>query len=667
MQNKVSVIIPIYNVEDYLEKCLESITNQTYKNLEIICVNDCSPDGSDKILKQYSKKDNRIKIINRKENGGLSAARNTGLNHITGEYVYFFDSDDWIDLDYIEKMVNIIEKTNADIAANTNIARETSSSSKQMEGKKFNKNINSFLKGNIAVNNLPWSVWSHIYKKDFIINNNLKFKEGCIQEDVLFQHMAKFNTDKIFAFYGPAYHYTVRAKSITLSRKSVIAPHIKIWKLIKDFYLKHICQDELNIKIFEPEIFLQINDENDFNISKEHILSIQDYTEKKKHLFSDYELFILNSVKNSKTFNEFKNKIGKNPYLTYITRYKLHRQKEIKISAIIPVYKSEPYIERCLDSICGQTFDNIEIICINDCSPDNSIEILKEYARFDNRIKIIDFKENKGVSAARNAGLKIANGEYIAFVDPDDYLDLDFYEKLYNIALETNTDIVKGNRKTKGFDGKTTIDLLNAEIHKQNNNKFSFAHQFTTAIYKTSLIKENDIIFPEDTCHSEDIVFLLWVLLKAKSFKITDDTFYNYIRHKNSLNPNLMDNKIITSFLSSTEKLCSILNTAHLNEISKEDYALVYSRYLSTILDNFFKCTNDEDKKLCCEKIILLYKACLEPQSVDKHLALISYFMEFIKKEDSDILFNELVKCKSLKHMTVFCLRKNIERNMQYA
>ena len=118
---KVSIIIPVYNVEQYLAQCLDSVINQTYKNIEIICVNDCSLDNSFKILDEYSKNDKRIKIINRENNGGLSAARNTGLDNASGKYIYFLDSDDWIDLDYIEKMLNAAIKNEVEVVLNTNI------------------------------------------------------------------------------------------------------------------------------------------------------------------------------------------------------------------------------------------------------------------------------------------------------------------------------------------------------------------------------------------------------------------------------------------------------------------------------------------------------------------------------------------------------------------
>lgn len=114
INSKISIIIPIYNAEKYLEKCLDSIVKQTYKNIEIICVNDGSKDNSINILSRYNKMDNRIVLIN-KENNGLSSARNIGLASATGEFVMFVDSDDWIDIDTCEKCLKIMNKYSVDV------------------------------------------------------------------------------------------------------------------------------------------------------------------------------------------------------------------------------------------------------------------------------------------------------------------------------------------------------------------------------------------------------------------------------------------------------------------------------------------------------------------------------------------------------------------------
>ena len=121
MEELITIIVPIYNVEQYLPKCIDSIINQTYQNLEIILVDDCSTDGTYKILEDYAKKDNRIKLIRNEKNLQNAETRNVGIRVATGKYLYFIDSDDWIDSDYIENMVEAAEKSEADVVMNLGV------------------------------------------------------------------------------------------------------------------------------------------------------------------------------------------------------------------------------------------------------------------------------------------------------------------------------------------------------------------------------------------------------------------------------------------------------------------------------------------------------------------------------------------------------------------
>ncbi|MDR2160688.1 MAG: glycosyltransferase, partial [Desulfovibrio sp.] len=169
-------------------------------------------------------------------------------------------------------------------------------------------------------------------------------------------------------------------------------------------------------------------------------------------------------------------------------------QEYPKVSVIIPVYNTEPYLRRCLDSVCGQTLREIEIICVNDGSTDGSLEILREYAQKDSRVKVIELEENKGAGAARNAGIDAARGEYIGFVDSDDYVDLDFYETLYVKAQETQAEVVKGaDWELITSDGIVIIENVNAEIRLHP----TLFKQYVTAIFKTAYIHDNSINFPE--------------------------------------------------------------------------------------------------------------------------------------------------------------------------
>lgn len=192
---KVSVIIPVYNTEKYLDECLDSVQNQTLSGLEIICVNDGSKDGSPKILENHAKYDKRIKIVNQ-ENGGVSSARNNGLKNATGDYVMFLDSDDSFVSYACEKAYNVAVKNESDVVEfgvknfvdgeNVDLSNVSYDDSKiTVYTRKENENPFSSLNFSCGV------VWNKIWKRSFITENDLKFKEGIYRgEDSLFNMMA---------------------------------------------------------------------------------------------------------------------------------------------------------------------------------------------------------------------------------------------------------------------------------------------------------------------------------------------------------------------------------------------------------------------------------------------------------------------------------------------
>lgn len=251
---KVSVIIPIYNVEEYLPKCLDSVVNQTYKNLEIICVNDCSPDNCDRILQEYAAKDERIKIINREKNGGLSAARNTGMDAATGEYIYFIDSDDWIDDDYIEKMVEAATNNHAEVVVNTNILSEEEGKVPKQHLPQNTENFvqDKFLDAQSCIFNIIWNTWAYLWKKSFLDRINARFPEGYVIEDMYFQATTFVYLDNVYVIRESAYHYIKRDDSICgkLSQKqgSPLAS-IRVINKVADFYIENNLLDKIKAKI----------------------------------------------------------------------------------------------------------------------------------------------------------------------------------------------------------------------------------------------------------------------------------------------------------------------------------------------------------------------------------------------------------------------------------
>lgn len=216
---KVSIIVPVYNVEKYLEKCLDSLLNQTLKDIEIICINDGSSDNSLLILENYSRKDNRIKIID-KENEGQAIARNIGLKMATGDYIGFVDSDDWVDLDYFEKLYDTAEKYDCDIAcAGFKRCRKNRNSIK----KKYTKEL-VFITANdkVRADNLPNDnyVWNKLYKRDAWVNNNFEFQKGRYFEDIALVIKLLHKMGKMVTVPKIYYNYRVNPNS-TVTNQSI--------------------------------------------------------------------------------------------------------------------------------------------------------------------------------------------------------------------------------------------------------------------------------------------------------------------------------------------------------------------------------------------------------------------------------------------------------------
>lgn len=222
---KVSVVIPVYNVEKYLDRCIDSVVNQTYRNIEIILVDDGSPDGCPKKCDEWSEKDSRIKVIH-KENQGLGMARNTGIDNATGEYIFFFDSDDFVETTLVEKCLFAIRTTASDAAVfgRYDYFEDGTKKEKAISAEKL------IYKGDCVKNELlagmftydlgfGVSAWGKMYRTSTIKNNNLRFKSESeiISEDSFFMLEFFSNAKQVVIVPECLYYYFKRIDS--LSRK----------------------------------------------------------------------------------------------------------------------------------------------------------------------------------------------------------------------------------------------------------------------------------------------------------------------------------------------------------------------------------------------------------------------------------------------------------------
>lgn len=231
---KVSVIIPVYNVEKYLRRCLDSVVNQTYKDIEVILVNDGSPDNSKEICEEYVAKYSNIQLINQK-NAGLGAARNTGLQYITGNAVTFVDSDDWLELDAIEYYVASMKKSDADIVVTQMIRKKEYFSKEGTNGTTIKEEVlnqEQFAKKYFKIdgNNIEYYACAKLYKRE--IAREVKYPVGLFAEDVPAAFGYIIRSQKIFYSTKVTYNYFFNDNSLTAKFTDKDFDLEKIWDLV---------------------------------------------------------------------------------------------------------------------------------------------------------------------------------------------------------------------------------------------------------------------------------------------------------------------------------------------------------------------------------------------------------------------------------------------------
>lgn len=749
MDKKVSIIVPVRNIERYLPKCLDTLINQTLKEIEIICINDGSTDSSINILKEYANEDSRIIIIDNKESRGQAFARNRGLEIAKGEYIGFVDGDDWVDETMFEKLYNSAIEDNTDITMCANslydeFAKATIKDNAYYNLDCFDSSFDGKVFSHYDTKNFLMDInvvlWNKLYKREFMENISARFIEDYIYEDLPFFFYTYLKARRVNLIRDNLYYYRINRQGSTMANDgakildridmALVTWHIlynapyyneinnrfmvwfiddifhrftladskyqkeyffrmkKIFSLLEtsgidtellycmfsysDYlavkklpyrecnriflsnykkeerdtyilreYLTNKIEDkrkefikekesyfeefkeyfdekrkwyeqkvqaevdvqiqvirddyesrlesqgkwferELGNKLYEEKQFLNHQHENEINHLKEmnaielenklseekknyetELLtkleeqrkSFKNETEEQlkyqkewfekeieKQLLSQKEWFddeyksvkpVLKLLKKyQNNFKRFKRKFKFNP--SYIESHKP------KISIILPVYNVGKYLRQSLDSLINQTLEDIEMICVNDGSTDDSAQILDEYSKKDPRIKVIH-KENAGTGAARNDGLKIARGECIGFVDPDDWVKDTMFERLYGIIKEHNADIAmcmpdgynEGKQvfQTFGYfvDDNFVKVKEKVEFNWMEISPFSYPMCIWNKLYKKELIDKHNIEFAEGL-DFEDHKLIFKSLLTANKVHFIPEKLYVY-RH----------------------------------------------------------------------------------------------------------------------------------------
>lgn len=449
----ISVIIPLYNAEEYVGECLDSILQQTFQNFEVIVVDDCSTDSSREIVESYIPKFNgRLKLSKTKKNSGSGGyvPRNIGFTLARGEYVFFVDADDFILLTALETLYNAAKEYDAEVVYSATHyqlkKQDLVRVLKDGKGKKFqedgiedtptlivddpDKSLHTliFEKGFTTP-------WTQFVRREFLIKNHITFPEIPKAGDYIWVINVYCHAKRFLRFTTPLYFYRIYNANSVSQRKAGVN-ELFDWVLAFGLFLKNVMALSEKIEV------LKRNPAYSLEVAKRYFEWCLNRTNSARKNLTTSEIYEM-------LYREFGTRRDlanfAMPFL--FSTIDAHRKKledSPIVSVIIPLYNSELYISKCLDSILAQTFQDFELIIVDDCSTDSSCKIIKRYIpKFNGRLKLLHMEKNTGSGALpRNKGLEFSRGKYVFNMDNDDILTKTALEELTTLAEEYNADVV---------------------------------------------------------------------------------------------------------------------------------------------------------------------------------------------------------------------------------
>ena len=537
-----SLIISNYNKANYLQKCLDSVTNQTVQNFEIIIIDDSSTDSSKNILCGFADSSQRTTLYFMNKNYGQSTIQNFGLTVASGKYVLFVDADDFIDSNFMFEAQRIINCFPYDIVVfgvdevdiDGNIIRTFKPKNVKLCGRKA---CTAYMAGL-----MPWGTWGKIYFLDFIRNNGLFFKHGLFHQDLHFLSKAMLSSESCLCVDKVVYFNM-------LTPNSSLRPVSWGMKHIHSAIQKLLLREELyasNATYIPYERF--VNSQK-WSIERRLLLPIFSY-------YNSFDGICLREVdysalKSNITFihallKGFSTLFAEHPdFISLLPPAKTQKcsvgnVQDIPsaplVSVIVPVHNQESLLPKCINSITTQYVDNIEIIIIDDSSTDNTYEVCLDLALHDNRIVVLRNDKQEGQGFSRNKGIDLSRGKYISFVDSDDYILPGFLFRSL-VVLENNpeVDIVHFSCRRVDSEGKVIRTDLDGDFTLNGREAFS---QFCTEdiksfavwskVFRKSLLVDNGIVF--NATLFEDNLFLCKAFLCSANVEFCKKIGYVYVQ-----------------------------------------------------------------------------------------------------------------------------------------
>ena len=651
----ISVIIPVYNTEEYIVECIESVLENNYTDYEIICINDGSTDSSLELINNLAKTYDCIKVVSQ-ENKGLSATRNKAIQLAKGKYIYFLDSDDKISSDALENFWKYLENDNLDVLYFSG----DSFFEKQELEEQFEWFITAYLRkgkyeqyssGLALLKDLreqgdySVSACTQIVRREFLIQNDIKFYEGIIHEDNLFTFQVLYNAKRARCVNDIYFYRRVREDSIMTTQKTYknllgyytcfinVLNCIRGEKIDKEYEnaisgvlrsLKYNIQKSyFTIEKEQREFFYDLLNADDRIFFKSVILQEMEREVKlkreikrvRKQLYRLEESTMLKVGK----FITWPGRKVKSSILAikhcgwryiFSTIYRKINKNKICVSIIIPVYNAEKHLEECLVSIQKQSLKNIEVICVNDGSTDNSLKILKRFSEQDKRFKVID-KKNTGAGDSRNIGMQYAKGEYLLFLDADDVFDKELCYKAYRRAKIDDADIcfvgaerinMRTNQKEyMGWVLRSTLLPQQIPFKKEDigDQYFQLASACPwSKLFRREFIMQYQIEF-QNLRNSNDVFFVRTAMALANSLTYVNEklVIYRFAEGSNTQS-NKKENPL--EFYKAYKALKE-------NLLEKGVYKSLEKSFVNMVFDdcmfNYRTTTTEEAKKIIIDKL----------------------------------------------------------------
>ncbi len=576
----VSILVPIFNVENYLAQCIESLVAQTYENIEIVLVDDGSTDNCPAIIEQYASRDDRIRVIS-KSNSGYGDSLNCALAEARGTWIGIVEPDDWADPTMCEHLLGEARRfegadTPLDIVKGSYwrvICRAdgTTSEVPSPHGDLVKPLAQPFTAGQCPeLLCLHPSIWSALYRRSYLDEFDIRFEPipgaGWADNPFFLETMV---TARAIAFLNePLYHYR-EFEDGTIS-------HLKDWRVITGRWFD-MCEVLKRRAVTDPGIleghyqrgcaYLEMlhadfdgNDPElraeidrmaatiDYDVVKKSRLILKNYKRAYARSLSPVQQAGLLSglVRNRLTPPPAPRAAVSEPLSQGAPEAcrRIPGSDNPLVSVIVPIFNVERFLDQALESIESQTLENIEIICVNDGSTDSSPSIVEAHADRDGRIRIID-KPNGGYGSACNRGIAEARGTWLAIVEPDDWIEPDMYADMtaYADSFGKPVDIVKTpywrivnpdtpaqQRLNCSYRKRVRPRTQPFDFHDEGVEHLMMHHpSIWSALYRADFIRDAGIRFPElPGAGWADNPFLAETMCKANRIVYLDKPYYCY-------------------------------------------------------------------------------------------------------------------------------------------